>query len=89
MSEDGCKECGQRIPSKKENDHKAGLIKRTNRRRQAWVALISMIAVIIGTFFLTPEKITAIESIVIAYFIAAAGVVATYHGSSAYITKRD
>lgn len=69
--------------------HKLELIKRTNRRRQAWTALISMIAVAIGCFFLSPEKLEAIKDIVTIYFITCAGIVAAYHGSSAWITKRN
>ena len=58
-------------------------------RKMAWAAMISMV---IFTFFLflpiiTTERIVALASILQMFYIAQAGVVATFFGASAYVSK--
>jgi len=58
-------------------------------RKMAWAAMISMV---IFTFFLflpiiTVERITALASVLQMFYIAQAGVVATFFGASAYVSK--
>jgi hypothetical protein len=58
-------------------------------RKMAWAAMISMV---IFTFFLflpiiTIERITALASVLQMFYIAQAGVVATFFGASAYVSK--
>jgi hypothetical protein len=58
-------------------------------RKMAWTAMISMV---IFTFFLflpiiTIERITALASVLQMFYIAQAGVVATFFGATAYVSK--
>jgi len=58
-------------------------------RRMAWTAMISMV---VFTFFLflpiiTIERITALASVLQMFYIAQAGVVATFFGATAYVSK--
>jgi hypothetical protein len=58
-------------------------------RKMAWAAMISMV---IFTFFLflpiiTVERITALASVLQMFYLAQAGVVATFFGASAYVSK--
>jgi hypothetical protein len=58
-------------------------------RKMAWAAMISMV---IFTFFLflpiiTTERIAALASVLQMFYIAQAGVVATFFGASAYVSK--
>lgn len=65
------------------------LVKRTNRRRQAWVALWSMIVVTLLLMFAVPEsKIKLITDILPFFYITMASVVGAYHGFSAWISKK-
>jgi len=58
-------------------------------RKMAWAAMISMV---VFTFFLflpiiTIERITALASVLQMFYIAQAGVVATFFGATAYVSK--
>jgi hypothetical protein len=58
-------------------------------RKMAWAAMISMV---IFTFFLflpiiTTERIAALASVLQMFYIAQAGVVATFFGATAYVSK--
>ena len=58
-------------------------------RKMAWAAMISMV---IFTFFLflpiiSVERITALASVLQMFYLAQAGVVATFFGASAYVSK--
>jgi hypothetical protein len=58
-------------------------------RKMAWTAMISMV---LFTFFLflpiiTTERIAALASVLQMFYIAQAGVVATFFGASAYVSK--
>ena len=65
------------------------LIKRTNRRRQAWVSLWSMVGVTILLMFAVPEsKIKLMTDILPFFYITMAGVVGAYHGFSAWLGKK-
>lgn len=58
-------------------------------RQMAWVAMISMVlfTAFIFTPFLGLERLAAIDNILSMFYIAQAGVVATFFGSSAYMSK--
>jgi len=58
-------------------------------RKMAWTAMISMV---VFTFFLflpiiTTERIAALASVLQMFYIAQAGVVATFFGATAYVSK--
>ena len=58
-------------------------------RQMAWMAMASMV-VFTGILFspiVSIEKLTALGSILQMFYIAQAGVVATFFGASAYISK--
>lgn len=62
------------------------LIKRTNRRRQAWVSLWSMIGITVLLMFAVPEsKIRLMNDILPFFYITMAGIVGAYHGFSAWL----
>ena len=68
---------------------KIEMIKRTNRRRQAWVAELSMIGVTLLLMFAVPEsKITLITDILPFFYITMASVIGAYHGFSAWLGKK-
>lgn len=82
---DICEHCKQKIPTEPDVE----LIKRTNRRRMAWSALISnIIIIILAVFYISPEKLVSFGFILEMFFIVNSGIVATYMGSSAWITRR-
>lgn len=58
------------------------------QRRMAWIAMISMI-VLTGFLFLpivSPERIAALADLLSMFYIAQAGIVATFFGSQAYMS---
>jgi len=58
-------------------------------RQMAWMAMASMV-VFTGILFspiVSIEKLTALGSILQMFYVAQAGVVATFFGASAYISK--
>lgn len=59
-------------------------------RQMAWVAMLSMVAFTIGLFmpFLSVERLTALDNLLSMFYIAQAGVVATFFGSQAYMSKQ-
>ena len=68
---------------------KVEMMKRINRRRQAWIALWSMIVVTILMMFAVPEsKIKLITDILPFFYITMASVVGAYHGFSAWLGKK-
>jgi len=87
-----CPNCGQSIENNMEMlkfEATAELTKRTNRRRQAWVALFAMIGVVFSVIFAVPnDRIHLLKDIIELFFIVAAGIVATYHGASAWIARK-
>ena len=65
------------------------LIKRTNRRRQAWLAMWAMVGVTILLMFAVPEsKIKLRTDILPFFYITMASVVGAYHGFSAWLGKK-
>jgi hypothetical protein len=58
-------------------------------RQMAWVAMLSMVAFTIALFlpFLSVERLTALDNLLSMFYIAQAGVVATFFGSQAYMSK--
>lgn len=58
-------------------------------RQMAWVAMLSMVAFTIALFlpFLSVDRLTALDNLLSMFYIAQAGVVATFFGSQAYMSK--
>jgi hypothetical protein len=58
-------------------------------RRMAWIAMVSMLVCTIAIFlpFIPEERISVIEGIIQTFYIAQAGVVATFFGANAYMTR--
>ena len=58
------------------------------QRRMAWVAMISMIILTVGLFLpiVSPERIAALSDLLSMFYIAQAGIVATFFGSQAYMS---
>jgi hypothetical protein len=58
-------------------------------RQMAWVAMLSMVAFTIALFlpFLSVERLSALDNLLSMFYIAQAGVVATFFGSSAYMSR--
>ena len=58
-------------------------------RQMAWVAMASMVLFTIALFlpFLSVERLTALDNLLSMFYIAHAGVVATFFGSSAYMSR--
>lgn len=58
-------------------------------RQMAWVAMGSMVIFTMALFLpiLTVERLTALDNLLSMFYIAQAGVVATFFGSSAYMSK--
>jgi hypothetical protein len=58
-------------------------------RQMAWVAMLSMVAFTVALFFpiLSIERLTALDNLLSMFYIAQAGVVATFFGSSAYMSR--
>jgi hypothetical protein len=58
-------------------------------RQMAWVAMLSMVFFTIALFlpFLSVERLTALDNLLSMFYIAQAGVVATFFGSSAYMSR--
>ena len=56
----------------------------------AWVAMLSMVAFtfILFTPFIDVARITALGSVLQMFYVAQAGVVATFFGASAYIASK-
>jgi hypothetical protein len=58
-------------------------------RKMAWTAMISMVIFTAFLFFpiITTERIAALASVLQMFYIAQAGVVATFFGATAYVSK--
>lgn len=58
-------------------------------RQMAWVAMLSMVAFTIALFlpFLSVERLAALDNLLSMFYIAQAGVVATFFGSQAYMSR--
>jgi uncharacterized membrane protein len=58
-------------------------------RKMAWTAMISMVIFTAFLFlpFIPTERITALASVLQMFYIAQAGVVATFFGATAYVSK--
>ena len=60
-----------------------------NRRRMAWVSLVSMIATMTAILFLVPEtKLDRIKDILDLYWIAMGSIVGAYVGISTWMSKK-
>jgi hypothetical protein len=58
-------------------------------RKMAWVAMLSMVFFTVALFlpFLSVDRLTALDNLLSMFYIAQAGVVATFFGSSAYMSR--
>lgn len=58
-------------------------------RRMAWIAMLSMLVCTVVIFlpFIPEARISVIEGIIQTFYIAQAGVVATFFGANAYMTR--
>jgi len=58
-------------------------------RQMAWVAMMSMVVFTLVLFlpFISDERISALDNLLQMFYIAQAGVVATFFGSSAYMSR--
>jgi hypothetical protein len=58
------------------------------QRRMAWIAMISMIVLTAFLFLpiVSPERIAALADLLSMFYIAQAGIVATFFGSQAYMS---
>lgn len=58
-------------------------------RRMAWVAMISMLVFTVVLFmpFISDDRVTVLSSVIQTFYVAQAGVIATFYGASAYIKK--
>ena len=64
------------------------VLKRTNRRRQAWISLTMMVILTFLLLFVIPEsRLVLLSDIVPLIYISFASIVGFYHGTSAYMSK--
>ena len=58
-------------------------------RQMAWVAMLSMVVFTVALFLpmLSVERLSALDNLLSMFYIAQAGVVATFFGSSAYMSR--
>lgn len=58
-------------------------------RKMAWISMISMLVFTVALFtpFVSVERLTAMDNIISMFYIAQAGVVASFFGSSAYMSR--
>ena len=58
-------------------------------RQMAWVAMLSMVGftAMLFTPFVTTERLSAMDNILSMFYIAQAGVVATFFGSAVFMSK--
>jgi hypothetical protein len=70
----------------KEKDRDA---KEDQLRQMAWVAMLSMLGFTVLLFlpFIDTDRVTALDNLLQMFYIAQAGVVATFFGSSAYMNR--
>ena len=60
-------------------------------RAMAWVAMLSMVVFTIMLFLplIDTDRVTALDNLLQMFYIAQAGVVATFFGSSAYMSRNQ
>lgn len=65
--------------------------KEDQQRRMAWVAMISMLVFTLLLFspLVSPERVAALSDLLSMFYIAQAGVVASFFGSSAYMSRNQ
>ena len=58
-------------------------------RRMAWIAMLSMIVVTVVLFLpiIDSERISVLDNLLQMFYIAQAGIVASFFGSSAYMSR--
>ena len=58
-------------------------------RQMAWVAMGSMVLFTVALFlpFLSVDRLAALDNLLSMFYIAQAGIVATFFGSSAYMSR--
>ena len=65
--------------------------KQQSQKHMAWVAIISTIAftVLLFTPAVSVERVTALSDLIGLFYIAMAGIVASFFGSAAYMTHKS
>jgi len=64
------------------------VMRRTNRRRQAWVSLIMMIILTFLLLFVVPvERLKILSDLSTVIYISFASIVGFYHGTSAWMSR--
>lgn len=65
--------------------------KEDQQRRMAWVAMISMIVFTVFLFspFISVERVAVLDNLLSMFYIAQAGIVASFFGSSAYVSRNQ
>jgi len=73
-------------------DDKALTMRRwKNRRRMAWVSLISMTVItflILFTNLVTPEKLKVLSEVITWYYLSAASIIGAYMGFTTWASKK-
>ncbi len=81
----------------KEMSVKEKLIELENRdkkedqlRQMAWVSMLSMVFITVFLFtpYISVDRVTALDNLLSMFYIAQAGVVASFFGSNAYMSKK-
>ncbi len=65
--------------------------KEDQQRRMAWIAMISMLVFTALLFspLVSPDRVAALSDLLSMFYIAQAGVVASFFGSSAYMSRNQ
>ena len=63
--------------------------KEDQQRRMAWIAMISMLVFTVVLFLpiISPERVAALSDLLSMFYIAQAGVVASFFGTQAYLNR--
>lgn len=69
---------------------KVEMIKRTSRRRQAWISLFSIVAVTLLLIFgVSEERLKALDTVLPFFYITMGSIIGAYHGFSAWLGKKQ
>jgi hypothetical protein len=65
--------------------------KEDQQRRMAWIAMISMLVFTVILFLpiISTERVAALSDVLSMFYIAQAGVVASFFGSTAYMSRNQ
>jgi hypothetical protein len=65
--------------------------KEDQQRRMAWVAMFSMVVftILLFTPLISVERVAVLDNLLSMFYIAQAGIVASFFGSSAYVSRNQ